>query len=53
MNESYIICEYIIYNDSLELIDIRNLFPKDIISIEYEQIKPLNGRSRVKVTARK
>ena len=46
--------EFIIFQDSLHMIDVRNLFEKkSYLTIEYVKIKPLNGRNRVKVSANK
>jgi hypothetical protein len=41
-----------IYQDSLYMINVRNLFPKGAMIIEYTKIKPLLSRQRVSVTSK-
>lgn len=42
--------EYIIFNDSLDMIDLRNLVKGKNDKITYTKLTPQNGRGRVRIT---
>lgn len=42
--------EYIVFNDSLDMIDLRNLVKGNNNKITYTKIPPHKGRDRVRIT---